>query len=92
MRDKPGIYLIKGPPGTGKTTVITNIVYQILFGQHRLARNTCILLTAPSNAAIDELTFRIITKLKPQLSGNLEMLYFNYLQIKYLFQNPIGNL
>lgn len=71
MRNKPGIYLIKGPPGTGKTTVITSIIHQILFGNHRLAKNTCILLTAPSNAAIDELALRINDHLKPSLSGKI---------------------
>ena len=43
------LFLIKGPPGTGKTTVIAEIVLQIL---HR-DPGTRILLTSQSNVAVD---------------------------------------
>ncbi|KAJ8938346.1 hypothetical protein NQ318_000138 [Aromia moschata] len=52
VRPDPGLYLIKGPPGTGKSTVIVNIILQILFSSVNNARAPpLILLTAPSNAA-----------------------------------------
>lgn len=62
----PGIYLIQGPPGTGKSTVITGIVQEIIYGNY--SKNNCVLLVAPSNAAVDELTIRLISKVKPFLT------------------------
>ncbi|KAK5642264.1 hypothetical protein RI129_008431 [Pyrocoelia pectoralis] len=59
QRSAPGIYLIQGPPGTGKTTVILNILEQILYHPNYLKKQMCILLLAPSNAAVDELVFRL---------------------------------
>lgn len=59
LGNEPGIYLITGPPGTGKSTVIVNILFEILFKSQKYGKNSLILLTAPSNAAIDCL----ITKL-----------------------------
>lgn len=67
-RNKPGIYLLQGPPGTGKSTVITSIVQQILF-QNDFNKNICILLVAPSNAAVDELTYRLVKIIKPHLTS-----------------------
>ncbi|XP_076681204.1 putative helicase senataxin isoform X2 [Andrena cerasifolii] len=54
---------IQGPPGTGKTRVIANIVTQVLYGNQRYTNNTVhlkILVCAPSNAAIDEITLRLL--------------------------------
>lgn len=65
-RPGPGMYLIQGPPGTGKSTVIMNLVQEILFG-NEYNNNMCILLVAPSNAAVDELTIRLVRKVKPLL-------------------------
>lgn len=55
----PGIYLMTGPPGTGKSTVIVNIIFQILFQSQKYGKNPLILLTAPSNAAIDCLIMKL---------------------------------
>lgn len=59
--NRPGIYCVKGPPGTGKSTVIVNLLQQILFADKRRTdgRNPMILLTAPSNTAVDNLIFKI---------------------------------
>ncbi len=62
---QPRVALIQGPPGTGKSTTITAMVLQILFrwrsahpgDPNRFPR---ILLTAPSNAAVDELVRRLL--------------------------------
>lgn len=69
-RSEPGLYMIQGPPGTGKTFVIKNIVLQLLFGKHRL-KNTCLLLVAPSNAAIDQLVLKLVNETRPKLTGIL---------------------
>lgn len=67
-RPEPGLYLIQGPPGTGKTNVIKNIVLQLLYGKNKI-QNGCILLVAPSNAAIDQLVLKLVSKAKPKLSS-----------------------
>ena len=57
----PKMSLIHGPPGTGKTRTIVSLVAQIvrLCKEERLP--FCrILLCAPSNAAADELTLRLV--------------------------------
>ncbi|XP_076644410.1 putative helicase senataxin isoform X2 [Halictus rubicundus] len=54
---------IQGPPGTGKSKVIVNIVSQVLYGNNRYTnseRSLKILVCAPSNAAIDEITMRLL--------------------------------
>ncbi|KAF2886144.1 hypothetical protein ILUMI_20029 [Ignelater luminosus] len=60
LRKEPGIYLIQGPPGTGKSMVIISIIQQILFSESRNSKPPCILITAPSNAAVDEIALRLI--------------------------------
>ncbi|XP_037780251.1 uncharacterized protein LOC119576677 [Penaeus monodon] len=59
----PKISLIHGPPGTGKTRTITALIAQITKSCRENKRPCRILLCAPSNAAVDELTLRLI-KLK----------------------------
>ncbi|XP_008551661.1 uncharacterized protein LOC103574088 [Microplitis demolitor] len=58
----PKICLVEGPPGTGKSRVIVNIVTEIMYGQNRYKNNDRrrILVCAPSNAAIDEITLRLM--------------------------------
>ncbi|XP_018569596.1 probable helicase senataxin isoform X2 [Anoplophora glabripennis] len=57
----PKLYLIKGPPGTGKSTVVVNIVLQIIL--RSIKDNTkeppLILLSAPSNTAVDGLILKL---------------------------------
>jgi len=50
--------LIQGPPGTGKTHTIKGII-SMLFS---CVKSRKILVCAPSNAAIDEIVTRLITK------------------------------
>ena len=56
LSNKPKISLIHGPPGTGKSKVVVNIVAQILLK----GPDTKILVSAPSNAAIDEIVLRLL--------------------------------
>lgn len=67
-RSEAGLYLIQGPPGTGKTNVIKNVVLQLLYGKHKL-KNGCILLVAPSNAAVDQLVLKLVKETRPKLTG-----------------------
>ncbi|KAJ9575926.1 hypothetical protein L9F63_007238, partial [Diploptera punctata] len=66
IESKPAICVIHGPPGTGKSLVIVNLIMQILYGKksyrkHGSRRNKPrILLCAPSNAAVDELVLRLL--------------------------------
>ncbi|MEZ6134017.1 MAG: AAA domain-containing protein [Pirellulaceae bacterium] len=46
--------IIHGPPGTGKTTTLAEIVYQAVQGGHR------VLACAPSNTAVDNLLERLV--------------------------------
>ncbi|GJQ67888.1 hypothetical protein Trydic_g16648 [Trypoxylus dichotomus] len=67
LGEAPGIYLIQGPPGTGKTTVIKNIVKNVILGSSKKIR---LLITAPSNSAIDSVAIKIIKELKARLLDN----------------------
>ncbi|KDQ10524.1 hypothetical protein BOTBODRAFT_640203 [Botryobasidium botryosum FD-172 SS1] len=68
LHRSPVPYLISGPPGTGKTRTLVEIVLQIL----RVQPEACILLCAPSNPATDTLALRLRHSLKPN-----EMLRLN---------------
>lgn len=62
-REEPGIYLLQGPPGTGKSTVIKTIIEQLLYTVKNVQNSgekIKILVCAPSNGAIDELTLRLL--------------------------------
>ncbi|XP_045609269.2 uncharacterized protein [Procambarus clarkii] len=57
----PKMSLIHGPPGTGKTRTITALIAQIVkLSSVRKLKFCRILVCAPSNAAVDELTLRLI--------------------------------
>ncbi|KAG5873401.1 hypothetical protein JTB14_017988 [Gonioctena quinquepunctata] len=60
MGNSPGIYLIKGPPGTGKSFVIANIILNVLNKSLSMNKPALILLTAPSNAAVDGLILKLM--------------------------------
>lgn len=52
----PGFTLIQGPPGTGKTHTLLAILSLLL---HKSAAKSGVLVCAPSNAAIDEVVYRV---------------------------------
>ena len=54
MLDNPELCIIHGPPGTGKTTTLTEGILQLIEQGHR------ILATAPGNAAVDHLCRSLI--------------------------------
>lgn len=63
VQKQPKICFIQGPPGTGKSKVIVNIITQVLYGNERYTNfggPLRILVCAPSNAAVDELTLRLL--------------------------------
>ena len=56
--NNPQSQIVLGPPGTGKSTTISAMVMQIIFRHRKMFPGTPlprILITAPSNAAVDEL-------------------------------------
>lgn len=58
---KNKLTLIKGPPGTGKSTVLVVLAYHLL--RLRKAVNDKILICAPSNRAVDNISF-LLQKIK----------------------------
>jgi len=56
LYDTQPISLIHGPPGTGKTTTVAELVHQAVFV------NKCrVLVTAPSNIAVDNILERLVS-------------------------------
>ena len=62
-----GVYLVEGPPGTGKTTTIISTIQTLLSvssvnDNHSILihQYTRILVTAPSNAAVDTILEKLI--------------------------------
>lgn len=63
--DAPDFALIHGPPGTGKTTAVVELIVQAA------ARGERILVTAPSNLAVDNLLERLLARgLQPVRLGH----------------------
>ncbi|XP_050717297.1 uncharacterized protein LOC126999018 isoform X2 [Eriocheir sinensis] len=60
----PKLSLIHGPPGTGKTSTIVALVAQLVIMGRSSGQgskpHTRLLICAPSNAAVDELTLRLV--------------------------------
>lgn len=79
----PNITLLKGPPGTGKSMVITNLALQTLYGDEVRYLDKKILICAQSNAAVDVIAaklYEISLKMRPEIRFRL---------IRYGMQNKI---
>lgn len=55
-RDEPHIFLIEGAPGTGKTSLITNMIVHMFRNPDTVRKDYKILLCAPSDTAANVLT------------------------------------
>jgi len=76
-QSKEGFNLIQGPPGTGKTHTILGLLSSILLWRDEAKPR--ILVCAPSNAGIDELTVRVLKfGLISETGGRVN---YNYLKI-----------
>lgn len=53
-------YVIFGPPGTGKTSTVAELVKQALAGSGSMPSDCRVLVLAPSNAAVDGITKRLL--------------------------------
>ncbi len=58
MRES-GIVLLQGPPGTGKTSTLLGLLSAQYAYLKRIGDKRKIMISAPSNAAIDHITKRI---------------------------------
>lgn len=63
--DASPAHIICGPPGTGKTSVLAEIILQ-LWQMHQQEGSGCILVTAPSPDAADVLALRLREHLSPE--------------------------
>jgi senataxin len=70
MSEQEGIYLIHGPPGSGKTTTIVNLLSAYFHvnvpgmqplseGGRTTQKRNSVLICTPSNAAVDEIIKRL---------------------------------
>lgn len=76
------ICLIKGPPGTGKSKVIVNLITQIHYGRGNNRKKPLrILVCAPSNAAIDEIVLRLLEIRKTFRKFNLFVHYLEFQEL-----------
>jgi superfamily I DNA and/or RNA helicase len=53
----PDVALIHGPPGTGKTSSVVELILQATRGAHRKAQR--VLVCAPSNIAVDNIVMKL---------------------------------
>lgn len=72
-----GVYLVEGPPGTGKTTTIVSIV-QTIVATYPVStfplphtKHLRILITAPSNAAVDTLLEKLVISIPSTQNPNV---------------------
>lgn len=70
------VFLIEGPPGTGKTRVLSNLVFQLQRGsEHQYAQK--ILVCAPSNTATDVIMGRLL-EANETLNGRERLDFIRY--------------
>ncbi|XP_014608785.1 PREDICTED: putative helicase mov-10-B.1 isoform X1 [Polistes canadensis] len=67
MTAHPAPYILFGPPGTGKTATLVEIICQAW--KKELSRN--VLVCAPSNKAVDEITKRLLNYVSPTVISRI---------------------
>lgn len=68
--------LIEGPPGTGKSRLIVDLILQLIFGTEN-GKTKKILICAASNSAVDLITSKLL-KIKTSMT-NIRKHIFKYL-------------
>lgn len=76
----PTITLIDGPPGTGKSRVITNLVLQLIYGDQAL-RPRNLIVCAHSNAAVDVICRKLDQAQKSRATAR--MFFSNHLMTQW---------
>lgn len=54
------ISMIQGAAGTGKSRIVANLVFQLLLQDNTFCHNKKILICAPTNAGVDEITMKLL--------------------------------
>lgn len=78
-QDKPHVFLVEGPPGTGKSRLIGNTILQLIRNPSNRNKGLRILLCAPSNNAVDTLTEKLIefrNKMKEEERRHLRLVRY----------------
>lgn len=75
---EPNVGLIVGPPGTGKTNVICNIILTIMSKHAKTNTRPKLLICAPSNEAVDAIVKRILEIKKDVKRKYFFIWYLNY--------------
>lgn len=65
LQSDKSVALIHGPPGTGKTTTVAELIQQAVYIQ-----GMKVLVTAPSNVAVDNILERLVATPPTQPTGN----------------------
>lgn len=77
LTEKPNVGLIIGPPGSGKTNVICNIIINLMSNVQTKPK---LLICAPSNDAVDAIVRRVL-----EVKKDLKRKYPINFTIKYYF-------
>lgn len=85
LSKEPNVGFIIGPPGTGKTSVICNIVL-MLMSELKIKNNSKpkLLVCAPSNEAVDALVRRLI-EIKKDLKGKFPLSFIYKIKMYLCF-------
>lgn len=68
LKKTPNVSLIEGPPGTGKSRLIVNLILQLIYGVD-LKKKFRILLCASSNAAVDIIACKLL-KIRSKMTSS----------------------
>lgn len=74
LKEKPNVSLVEGPPGTGKSRLIVNLILQLVYGSE-VRKRLRILMCASSNAAVDIIALKLL-KARSKINSVGKLFYF----------------